>query len=508
MQTYFFYSAVTGFLAGTALPFLNVPGPPLAGFLLLVAFCIILLLALQQKKSGVLICFAILLLTMAAGSLRADTSIGGPDEAVFDEFLDTAVVAEGAVTAMPELSESGQNVTVTLTSVTNPGDGVVLEGESRAVVYAPSFPELSYGNEVRLEGRLAKPSSFETDTGRRFPYPEYLAREDVFYEFSRPQITITGSEGGSWLLRQMTDLRSGLLATIHEHIPDPHAALTGGVLLGASDALSEQIQENFRDTGIVHVVVLSGYHVSIVAVAIGAILSFIGLSVVASTMLSMFGVVFFALLVGMTATVVRASIMAIIALIARILSRQYLASRGLALAVVTMVAANPHILLYDPSFQLSAVATAGLVAYGDVVYGWLTALPRRFGVREMATATITAQIAVTPLLVYYTAQVSLVSLLSNLLIIPVIPVLMTAGALTAVLGQIAEFLTLPFAAGAHAVAAYVFQIVEWLTVLPFSTATIGLVPIMGVLFVYVVLIILFSRSQNGSISESGFQPRI
>lgn len=501
---YYFYSAVAGFLVGTALPFLHVPGPPLAGFLLLVAFCMILLLALQQKKSGVLICLTILLLTMAAGSLRADTSIGGSDETTFNDFVDEKVLAKGAVTEIPELSEAGQNVTVTLTSVSDPDSEVMLEGESRAVVYAPSFPELSHGDEVRLEGRLRKPSSFETDTGRRFPYPEYLARENVFYEFSRPQITVVGDTGGSWLLRQMTDLRSGLLATIHEHIPDPHAALTGGVLLGAADALGEQIQENFRDTGIVHVVVLSGYHVSIVAVAVGAILSFLGLPVLAATLLAMFGVVFFALLVGMTATVVRASIMAIIALIARILSRQYLASRGLALAVVGMVAVNPHILLYDPSFQLSAVATAGLVAYGDVVYGWLTALPRRFGVREMATATITAQIAVTPLLIYYTGQVSLVSLLSNLLIIPVIPVLMAAGALTAVLGQIAQFLALPFAAAAHTVAAYILQIVVWLTQLPFSTATIGLVPIIGVLFVYTILIIFFSRSQNRSISESEF----
>lgn len=508
MQTYYFYSATCGFLVGTVLPFLNVPGPPLAGFLLLVSFCIILLLSLRRKKSGALICLAVLFLAAAVGSLRAHTSIGGSDETVYDDLVDQHVVAEGFISAMPELSEAGQNVTVTLSSVAALEGDVMLQGESRAVVYAPNFPELSYGDEVRLEARLAKPSSFETDTGRHFPYPEYLAREDVFYEFNRPQITITGDSGGSWLLRQMTDLRSQLLAGIHEHIPDPHAALTGGVLLGAADALGEQIEESFRATGIVHVVVLSGYHVTIVAVAIGAILSFLGLPALLLTLLTMLGVGLFALLVGMTATVVRASIMAIIALFARILSRQYLASRGLALAVVTMVAVNPYILLYDPSFQLSAVATAGLVAYGDVVYGWLWSVPRRFGIREMATATITAQIAVTPLLIYYTAHVSLVSLLSNLLILPVIPFLMTTGAVTAALGQIGQFLTLPFAAGAYVIAEYIFTIVEWLTLLPFSTAAVGTVPIIGVFLTYLILIILFFSTQNRSISEPGFQSRL
>jgi len=498
MQTHYFYSATLGFLAGILLPFLNIPSTPVAGLALLLAFTSLLLLWLQEDTSKGIIVLVILLLAVATGSLRAGADIGGADEMVFDSLIEESVVARGVVTDMPEESSSGQNITVTLTEVSNLSTNTTITGESRAVAYVGMFPEIQYGDALRLEGELRKPTVFETDNGRLFDYPQYLAKEDVYYELSQPEVGIMDSGAANPVLVWMAVLRQDLLMAIDRHIPDPHAALTGGVLLGAADTLGDSVEESFRDTGIVHVVVLSGYHVTVVAVAIGAILSFLGLSLLSSTVLSGIGVIFFALLVGFTSTVVRASIMAVIALVARIFSRQYAATRGLMIAVVGMVVVNPYILLYDPSFQLSVIATAGLVAFGDVVYGWLSAIPHQFGIREMATATITAQIAVSPLLIYYTGTLSLVSLFANLLILPVIPVLMSAGAATSLIGMFFQNLALPFAGVAYAVAEYIFSIVNWLTSLPFSTASIGNTSLLIVFLTYIILVGGFIALQNRS----------
>ncbi|MEX2514523.1 MAG: ComEC/Rec2 family competence protein [Candidatus Paceibacterota bacterium] len=495
MSTYYLYSAVVGFLAGTALPFLGLPASVSAAFALLISAGLLLLLWLEEDFS-LSVVLVILLLALAGGSLRAGSALDGADERVFDRLLETSVVAKGVVTNLPELRENGQNLTVTLSQVMGSEEERTIKGASRAVVYAPAFPALQYGDRLRLTGKLTKPTAFQTDTGRFFPYPQYLARESVFYELSRPQITILESGAANSILGWMADLRRNLLTSINENIPDPHAALTGGVLLGAADALGERVQESFRESGIVHVVVLSGYHVTVITVALGAILAAAGLSLLSSSILSGLGVVFFALLVGMTPTVVRASIMAIIALVARIFSRQYVATRGLILAVIAMVMVNPHILLYDPSFQLSVMATAGLVSFGDVVYGWLSAIPRRFGIREMATATITAQIAVTPLLLYYTGMFSVVSLIANLLVLPVIPVLMTVGLLTAVVGLLSQTFTLPFAGMAYGVSEYIFTVVDWLTSLSFSTLSTGNISLLAVFFAYMLLASFFWVAQN------------
>lgn len=502
MSGYYLYSATVGLLAGVALPFIGLPAMQIAALSLLISFGLLLLLWLSSDGSSGVVLMTILLLALAAGSLRAHADIGGPDEAVFDAFQNSEVVAKGVVTDMPEKRDTGQNFTVTLSSVINPATDRKIAGTSKAVVYAEFFPTVAYGDAVSLEGRLTKPEAFETDTGRLFDYPQYLAKEDVFYELSYPEITVEKEDVGNPVLGWMTDLRRNLLAAINRHIPDPQAALTGGVLLGSADALGDRIQQSFRESGIVHVVVLSGYHVTVITVALGAALAFLGLSLGMSTLLSGIGVVFFALLVGLTPTIVRASIMAIIALVARIFSRQYAATRGLIIAVILMVLVNPHILLFDPSFQLSVLATAGLVTFGDVVYGWLHSVPKRFGIREMATATITAQIAVSPLLIYYTGMFSVVSLLANLLVLPVIPILMAAGAVTAVIGLFSHTFVLPFAATAHGVSTYIFSIVDWLTALSFSTASVGKVSLTTVLIAYIFLIIFFSIAQTGYFSAS------
>lgn len=484
MKTVYFYSVIAGFIAGIFIGLVGVPAFPAAALVLLLAGAFLFLYWRQPSRS--LLITLIVLLAVSGGLLRAGFDIGEKNETVFDPVLGEQIEAEGVVATVPEITSSGQNVTVEIEKLSPVEGEEVIRGVSKAVVYARSFPELSYGDNVELTGEIREPSRFETDTGRMFNYPRYLAREEVFYEMPQPMIEVTGGDSGNFLKGLLASLREDLLSVIHRQIPDPHAALTGGVILGAEDALGEALEQDFRDAGVIHIVVLSGYHVTTVAVAIGAILLFAGLSVTAASVIAIGGVALFALLVGLTPTVIRASIMAIIALFARIFSRQYAASRGLALAAVLMVGVNPHILLFDPSFQLSAVATAGLIGFGDSIADKLSVIPVRFGLREMATATIAAQIAVSPLLVFYTGELSLVSLIANILVLPVVPVLMAAGAATAAVGMIFSWLAFPFSTTSYVTSEYIFGVVDWLTNLPFSTASIGSVSVWSIIITYMV----------------------
>ncbi|MEX2368877.1 MAG: ComEC/Rec2 family competence protein [Candidatus Paceibacterota bacterium] len=489
MATIYLYSAVGGFFVGVVLALLGVPAFGLAGLLLVLSVGCLFYVWVSSGDSRQITLVLVLLLAVAAGLLRTGFDINQPNETVFDSQVGQSVIVRGEVADVPEITESGQNLTVAIGGVSLAGSDEVARGESRAVVYAGHFPRLEYGDVVEMRGPLAKPSAFQTDTGRLFNYPRYLARNEVFYELSRPQVTVLSHDGGNSIKRSLARLRTKLLSLLHEHIPDPHAALTGGVLLGAEDALGEELQTAFRDTGLIHIVVLSGYNVTIVAVAIGAALLFVGLPLAVAAGVAGLGIAAFALLVGLTPTVVRASIMAIIALVGRVSSRQYAASRGLLVAAFAMVLVNPHILLFDPSFQLSAIATAGLLSFGDGVSSWLTMLPERFGVREAATATISAQLAVLPFLAFLTGEISIVSVVANLLVLPVVPLLMAVGTLTAAVAWILPPFVLPFAAGAYVVSEYIFTITEKLANFSAATATVGNVSLWAVLGVYFIVII-------------------
>lgn len=480
MGTKLLYSITAGFLAGVAFGLLGLPTFPVALFCaLLAAVFFVLHFLLSPRLLFLFLVFC--LLSVSVGLLRTGLDLNQANEHAFDQFLGQSVSAIGLVVDSPTDTSYGQKFTVLLERVSD-GLHVQEEVESKTIVYGEEFPVLRYGDRIQLSGMIDEPESFRTDTGRMFDYPKFLARQEVFYEFYQPTIEVLARGEGNFIKQQMLTLRRKLLSVLHGQIPDPQAALTGGVLLGAEDALGDRLEQAFRDTSLIHIVVLSGFNVTIVATAVGIILS--PLSLVIATVFSVISIILFALLVGLTPTVVRASIMAAIALLAHVFGRRYTARRALILAVLIMVAVNPHILLFDPSFQLSAIATAGLIGWGEGIEKRISFVPKILGLREVLTATIAAQLAVLPLLLYLTGRISLVGIVANILVLPVVPLLMGAGTLTALFGLVANYAAFPFALSASALAKYIFSVVDTLANLPLSVFVVPRVELWLIFLVY------------------------
>ncbi|PSO45052.1 MAG: hypothetical protein BRC25_03260, partial [Parcubacteria group bacterium SW_6_46_9] len=401
-----FYSAVLGFCLGTALLLLDAPIIAVLGLSVLLSCVCIGFYFVTGKNNSLLVVVAVFLVAASFGAARAAVTTDPPEASVFQSVVDTPVAASGTVVSRPSRSADGQNFTVTIESVTTQQASTTVSGPTKAVVYGPAYPELNYGDHVQLRGRLQKPEAFSGDDGRTFAYPQYLARKDIYYEMSRPEVVRTGDGGGSIIKRKLAGLQDTLLQTVKKLVPKPESGLAGGVLLGAEEELNERLRADFRATSVVHVVVLSGFHVTVVATAVGKGLLLAGLPLAGAMLASGVAILLFVLLVGVSPTIIRASIMAVFALIARVTGRQYAAGRGLSLAVVGMVLVSPNILLYDPSFQLSVAATAGLIMFGDYISSWLTWIPKRLGLREVATATISAQLMVLPLILYHMGTLS------------------------------------------------------------------------------------------------------
>jgi competence protein ComEC len=150
--------------------------------------------------------------------------------------------------------------------------------------------------------------------------------------------------------------------------------------------------------------------------------------------LAVAAILFFTILTGGSASVVRAAIMGILVLLARHEGRMYNVRNALVFAGAVMIFINPKILRFDIGFQLSFLATAGLVWLAPVFEKALKNLPKIFGLREILTATLSAQLAVLPLLVVYFGQLSIISPLANLVILLFIPITMLVGFLAGGVG--------------------------------------------------------------------------
>jgi competence protein ComEC len=183
----------------------------------------------------------------------------------------------------------------------------------------------------------------------------------------------------------------------------------------------------------------------------------------------------------------RAGIMAILVLLATWTDRKYNIMRALFAAGALMVAFNPMILAFDPSFQLSFLATLSLIIFAPIIekrLNWMNSRPK---LKEITTATISTQLFVLPLLLYMTGEFSLVALPVNLLVLLSIPTTMLLGFLAGLFAFVHYLIALPMAWAAYFLLEYQLKVVEIFSSIPLATLNIGAVPFWGVLVGYACL---------------------
>lgn len=230
-------------------------------------------------------------------------------------------------------------------------------------------------------------------------------------------------------------IRNWFLGSLNRAIPQPVGALVGGILVGARSQLPRGIVEDFRRTGLSHITAISGYNISIISVALMNLLASL-FSRRRAFWLILGLLVAFTILTGLQASVIRAAIMGLFALFAQYVGRIPTPIHALTIAAALMVAFDPLILRFDIGFQLSVLATLGILTVAPKLEDSLP-FTRHFGsFGEAAVMTISAQLFVLPLLIYYFHGLSLISLPANIIILPLIPALMLLGFIAGITGWI------------------------------------------------------------------------
>lgn len=373
-------------------------------------------------------------------------------------------------------------------------------GGDRILITTGLFPEFSYGDEISVSGFLKKPKNFETNNGREFNYVSYLAKNDIKYQMFLPNIKTISHGNGNFIKRNLLRLKQIFAGNLQKVIPEPHASLASGILVGAKHSLGKDIEDKFRQTGLIHVVVLSGYNVTIVADFIMRILSFLPKVVGVSG--GVVGIFLFALITGGTATVVRASIMSLLVIIARATGRNYDILRALGVASCLMVFQNPRILMSDPAFELSCMATFALVACSPFFERHLQWLPEKFQIRGTVSSTLATQVFLLPMLVYMTGIVSLVGLATNLLVLVIVPATMLMSFLVGLAGFVSLFLSTIVGYFAYLFLNYMLSVVSIFASLPFAYLELPHISYWVVVTFYLVFGIIFVRRKvKGSAKE-------
>jgi competence protein ComEC len=234
-------------------------------------------------------------------------------------------------------------------------------------------------------------------------------------------------ETAPWWLR----VRAWVHAVVREHLPPVSGALFEGLLIGERRQLPPTLVADFRAAGVFHILAISGFNVGLVAGAVVLLLRLLRVPPRATAAVALAALGGFAAVVGGQPSVLRATVMAGLVLVSRLLARESGAWNSLAAALLVLLAGEPRALA-DAGLQLSFAATAGILHLAPPIRDALPARwPRALGVAVAVSAG--AQLAVSPLMLLHWSQLSLIGVAANLLVVPLAALLTTLGLLAVVL---------------------------------------------------------------------------
>ena len=249
-----------------------------------------------------------------------------------------------------------------------------------------AYPRLTVGDSIHWTGRL-RPL-------RDSDYDRWLESRGISARCDATAFTVAGHDTSP--AGRLEELRQASGDGLQRVLPEPEGGLAAAILIGLRDRVDRDVAADFTTAGVSHIVAISGWNIAVVAATIGALLGSLARRRRAAITLG--AIVAYTLFAGASPSVVRAAAMAGVALAAVESGRGSRAATGLAWAAAVMVLAEPAT-AGDAGFQLSAAATAGLVAWASpitqILEGRAPRLPAP--IRESLGVSLAAQAATLPI---------------------------------------------------------------------------------------------------------------
>ncbi len=415
--------------------------------------------AVMRRTSVVLVGLAFV--ALIAGSWRGAssappqlaTSVAGQD-----------VQLTGQVDDDPVDRKTSRRLIVRVDQVAGVSAGLLGSLRVEATVYG--MTPVHYGDLVLLGGVIEPPARFE-----QFDYRAYLAEQGIAAVMPSARLIRVSAHAGDPFHSALFRVRHGVINAIDAGLPEPEAALVLGVVFGYRAALPTRLQQQMIASGLIHIVVISGLKVSLLARIVDRVLG--RWLPRAAPMVATAAMAGYALLAGASAAALRASAMGMLVLAAGRLRRESQVYVSMAVTAALMLAIKPA-LAGDVSFQLSFAGTFGIASMTDPVAARLRWMPGV--VRDPFAATIAAELATWPMMLANFHQLSLLGPAANALVLPLLPVIMVSGGTGALLGGVIGALAWAPLQAAGLIATWFRLVIEIIGSLPFAAISMPYFP--------------------------------
>jgi competence protein ComEC len=440
----------------------------------------------DKNKRFIIICFLLAVLGVGRYLLAFPIS-----QNHVNNYTEQKIELIGYVSAEPDVRMDGVRYIVETQNFASTKQNI----QGKIYLKQNLYPRYNYGDKLKLKCELEKPETIED-----FRYDMYLARYKVFAICQGAKIEKIGDGEGNFLFRGIFSLKQVVASRINKLWHEPNASFMAGLLYGYRGGLGE-LNELFSRTGVTHIVAISGYNISIIATVLITICVHLLIPRKKAFWFITVGIILFVLFAGASASVVRAGIMGVIVLLAKQMGRTSNVGNVMVLTAVVMTIHNPLILIWDAGFQLSFIATLGLVYLTPLIRDWFVHVPEVLGIRESIISTLAAIISTLPLILFQFGRLSIVAPIVNVLILWIIPLIMLLGFVSVIFSFILFPLGELVAWIAWVGLQYITVVVKWFAGLKFAAVDLQIGVVVMVLL-YLTMFYWIYKKNNTVIARN------
>jgi competence protein ComEC len=427
-----------------------------------------------KRSDFLFVSLTVMCLCLSAGKYSFDESRGGDSG-----FLPPSapVVVTGTISDVPRTA-SGRSKFLLETSSVN--------GEPRRTTLLVTLKQmrsdtghlfLRYGCNVGLRGSLFRPSD-ERNPGE-FSQRQYCEANGIamlMFVSGWQSVTVLSGDGGWWAMREVvTPAKLFIMNLVDRTIGGEEGEFLKGIFLGERTGIPYATREAFTNSGVAHVLAVSGSNVAVISFFLIAVLQVLRLPRWARVVVVATGLLFYMFLTGSQPPVVRATIMALIFLVATLFEERSNPYNAIGVSALVILGMDTR-QLFDVGFQLSFVSVLAIVYLYPKFNSWAGMIPEHIRLRSamvwvlrVCAVSLAATIGTFPLTAIYFGKVSIVGLITNIVVIPAVGLSVVLGIVMSVAATSASWGATVFAEVNHVVLSFTIAAAKWSAALPFAT---------------------------------------
>lgn len=271
---------------------------------------------------------------------------------------------------------------------------------------------LEYGDKVKIIGTYAKAEIQRNYKG--FDYSEYLKTKGIYGICNEEKIEIISKNSLNKIDIISYKINIKIKENIKKLLNEKEANFLIGILLGDNKSIDKEIIEDFRNSSLYHMIAISGTHMSYIVLVLEIIVKKININKKIKKIFQIMGIIGFVLVTSRGISILRASIMAIIAKISQIFYRKNDGINSISISMLIILIINPYS-INNISFQLSYGGVIGIILLNEKYEKILEKIPLREKIKKIISPILSAQTIIIPIMIMNYHTISLTFLVSNLL---------------------------------------------------------------------------------------------